>query len=410
MSAEPTPHLHLPPAPVDRRAHMKNVKRAVIKLGTNVLTRETGEMALGRIHALIEDIVDLHRRGLQVIVVSSGAISMGMDRLGLKKKPTFLPDKQACAAVGQIRLMSVYEQAFQRFGIATAQILLTEEDFASRVRYLNLRNTLGRLLELAVLPIVNENDTVSTSEIEVSAEGANQERKGVFGDNDRLSALVASKLGADLLVILSDVDGLYPPGALERPAESGAEAPPAAPIPAIHEVTPEIEGMAKDASGRGRGGMISKLRSIKVALDGGTLAVIANGTRAGTLPAIFRGEDVGTIFLPRRRIPSRKRWLAHATAPAGRVIVNAGARKALVEGRSSLLLAGVIRVEGDFKRGDAVSIADDSGAELARGIVNYAAKDAQPFLGKRSAEIAEAAGKDYEELVTRDNIALLRED
>jgi glutamate 5-kinase len=156
--------------------------------------------------------------------------------------------------------------------------------------------------------------------------------------------------------------------------------------------------------------MLSKLRSIKVALDGGTLAVIANGTRPGILPRIFQGEEAGTIFLPRRRIASRKRWLAHATAPAGKVVVNAGARKALIEGRSSLLFAGVVRIEGDFKRGDAVAIADEAGSEFARGIVNYAAKDAQPFLGKRSAEIAEAAGKDYAELVTRDNIALLRED
>jgi glutamate 5-kinase len=389
---------------------MANVKRAVIKIGTNILTRETGEMALGRIHALIEDIVDLHRRGLQLIVVSSGAISMGMDRLGLKKKPVFLPDKQACAAVGQIRLMSVYEQAFHRFGIATAQILLTEDDFSSRVRYLNLRNTLGRLLDLSVLPIVNENDTVSTSEIEMAPEGG-LERKGVFGDNDRLSALVASKLGADLLVVLSDVDGLYPPGVIDKALAGGGVAGPAGPpVPLVQEVTPEVEAMAKDASGRGRGGMLSKLRSIKVALEGGSLAVIANGTRPGILPRILRGEEIGTIFLPKRRIPSRKRWLAYATAPAGKVVVNAGARKALVEGRSSLLFAGVIGIEGDFRRGDAVTIADESGSEFAKGIVNYAAKDALPFLGKRSAEIAETAGKDYEELMTRDNIVVLREE
>jgi glutamate 5-kinase len=401
---------------------MERVKRAVIKLGTNVLTRESGEMSLGRIHALIEDIVDLHRRGLQLILVSSGAISMGMDRLGLRKRPAFLPDKQACAAIGQIRLMSVYEQAFHRFGIATAQILLTEDDFSSRVRYLNLRNTMGRLLELSVIPIVNENDTVSTSEIEVAPEAGGLEKKGVFGDNDRLSALVASKLGADILVVLSDVDGLYPgpvpgyphdptPGFPHDSTPGGAAAGPAgAPIPRVDEITPEIEAMARDASGRGRGGMLSKLRSIKVALEGGSIAVIANGTRPGILPRIFQGEEVGTIFLSRRRIPSRKRWLAYATAPAGKVIVNAGARKALVEGRSSLLFAGVIRIEGEWKRGDAVTIADESGAEIARGIVNYASQDALPFLGKRSAEIVETAGKDYEELVTRDNIVVLREE
>jgi len=388
-----------------------NARRVVVKVGTNVLCRDTGEMALGRIHGIIEDIIDLHRKGLQVIVVSSGAISMGMDRLGLKKKPAYLPDKQACAAVGQIRLMSVYEQAFHRFGIATAQILLVEEDFANRVRYLNLRNTMSRLLEQGVIPIVNENDTVSTNEIETTAEGGAAEKR-IFGDNDRLSALVMSKLGADILVILSDVDGLYDPGASGAPPpwKPGAGASGRAePIDCVHEITPEIEALAREGSDRGRGGMLSKLRSIKVALDGGGVAVIANGAQAGVLQRVLAGERVGTLFLPRRRVSSRKRWLAHATAPGGSVHVNAGAREALVDRRSSLLFAGVTRIEGDFKRGDVVRILGEDGLEIARGIVNYAAPDAAPLLGKRTAEIAEAAGKDYEEFITRDNIVVLGE-
>ncbi|HVR73000.1 MAG TPA: glutamate 5-kinase [Planctomycetota bacterium] len=393
-----------PPLPMDRSAAMAGVRRLVVKVGTNVLTRETGEMNVERVGGLVEDLVELHGRGFQVIVVSSGAISMGMDRLGLRERPSSLPDKQACAAVGQVRLMSVYEEAFRRSGIATAQILLTEDDLSSRVRYLNLRNTVSRLLEHKVVPIFNENDTVSTSEIEATPEAAGGFRKQVFGDNDRLSALVMSKLGADLLILLSDVEGLYPlaPSGGDGPGDDATRRP----LSMVSEITPEIEAMARGASSRGRGGMQSKLQSIRVALDGGGLAVIAPGGRRGVLQAILSGEDVGTIFLSKRRIPSRKRWIAHATAPAGRVIVNAGARKAMVERRSSLLFAGVSRAEGDFKRGDVVVIVDDGGIEFARGIVNYSARDALPLLGKRSEEILRIAGEDYEELITRDNIVV----
>ncbi len=406
----------------DRRASLAGVRRVVVKVGTNVLTRETGEMAVERIDALIDDIAQLHRKGLQVIAVTSGAISMGMDRLGLRSRPASLPDKQACAAVGQVRLMSVYEQSFQRHGITTAQILLTEDDFASRERYLNLRNTLSRLLEHRAIPVINENDTVSTSEIETAPEGPNSGpgggpgsgpggsgggagvRKAIFGDNDRLSALVTSKLGADLLILLSNVDGLYPLGPAE--AARGTASSSVRALSVVGEITPEVEAMARGGSPRGRGGMLSKLRSIKVALDGGGLAVIANGSSPRVLERILAGEDVGTIFLPRRRIASRKRWIAHASAPAGRVVVNAGARDALVQRQSSLLFAGVTALEGDFKRGDVVTIAGESRAEIARGIVNYSALDALPLIGKRSTEIAEIAGEDYEELITRDNIVV----
>jgi glutamate 5-kinase len=343
----------------------------------------------------------LQQRKLQIIVVSSGAISMGMDRLKFKKRPTYLPDKQACAAVGQIRLMSVYEQEFQRFGIATAQILLTEDDFANRVTYLNLRNTLGRLLDKGVIPIVNENDTVSTSEIETAPEEGGG-RRSIFGDNDRLSALVTSKLGADLLVLLSDVDGLYPP----QSAAALASSSPRSPLSVVREITAGIEAMAEGGNTRGRGGMQSKLQSIKVALESGGLAVIANGTAERVLQRILEGEEVGTIFLPKRRIGSKKRWIAYASAPAGKVVVNSGARDAVMEREASLLFAGVVRVESDFKRGDVVRVVDEAQVEFARGIVNYSAQDSLPLLGKRSTEIGEISGKNYEELITRDNIVL----
>jgi glutamate 5-kinase len=377
----------------------------VVKIGTNVLTRENGEMAMGRIHGLIEEIVDLHRRGLEVIIVSSGAISMGMDRLGLQEKPTFLPDKQACAAVGQIRLMSVYEQAFQRSGAAMGQILLTEDDFANRVRYLNLRNTMNRLLELGVIAVVNETDSVSTSEIETQTTGATSTRRTVFGDNDKLSALVTAKLGADLLVLLSDVDGLLP----FSPDVKTGDTDSLVPLSLVEEITPEVEGMAREGNARGRGGMLGKLRSIRVALEGGGMAVIANGTKSGALTDVLAGKEVGTLFLSRRRLGSRKRWIAYATSPAARVVVNHGAREALQKRLSSLLFAGVVRVEGDCKRGDVVAILDEKGEEFARGIVKYSSQDATPLIGKRSQEIASAAGKDYEEFITRDNLVVLDE-
>lgn len=409
-----------PEGTFDRRTALGVLRRVVVKVGTNVLARETGEMAVDRVESIVADVARLHQKGLQVILVTSGAISMGMDRLGLQRKPEFLPDKQACAAVGQVRLMACYEQAFQRHGITVAQILLTEDDFANRVRYLNLRNTLARLLEHRAIPIINENDTVSTSEIEVPREGSPSAsvRRSIFGDNDRLSALVMAKLGADLLIFLSDVDGLYPPlpeaaadpaaagaGTLKNSAGSGG--PPRTPLSVVEEITPEVEAMAKGGSSRGRGGMLSKLRSIKVALESGGLAVIANGQTERIVERVVAGEELGTIFLPRRKIPSRKRWIAHASAPAGVVVINAGARAALVERQSSLLFAGVVAVESEFKRGDVVTIVDESRAEIARGIVNYSAHDARPLLGKRSSEIAATQGKDYEELITRDNIVVV---
>ncbi len=388
----------------ERKQLLSDVRRVVVKVGTNVLTRENGELAVGRTHSLIEDIVDLHRRDLQVIVVSSGAISMGMDRLKLTQKPSDLPALQACAAIGQIRLMSVYEQAFQSFDINAAQVLLTEDDFADRRRYLNLRNTLNRLLDDGVIPIVNENDTVSTSEIEARPEADERTDGNVFGDNDRLSALVMSKLAAGLLVLLSDVDGLY--GDYDAIGDR-AGAFETRPLSCVERLTPEIEALARDSRGRGRGGMISKLQSIKIALQAGGLAVIANGMTPGLLPRVLAGEDVGTLFLPERRLASRKRWLAHASSPAGRVLVNTGARDALVERSSSLLFAGVTAIEGEFDRGDVVVIASACGGEIGRGKVNYGTTDARLFLGKHSTAIASATGRGEEEFIHRDNMVIL---
>ena len=399
-----------PPEHDDRRQLLNGVRRVVVKRGTNVLTRETGEMALGRTHGLVEDVVDLYRRGLEIILVSSGAIGMGLERLALKQKPKALPALQASAAIGQIRLMSVYEQAFGRFGITTAQILLTDDDFANRERYLNLRNTMEHLLEHRVIPIVNENDTVSTSEIESSLGrdlGTREEQSSgskVFGDHDRLSAQVMSKLDAERLVLLSEVNGIYAEYSLDPKNAAGERIEP---LSVVGAVTPEIESMARHGSSRGRGGMVSKLQSIKIALDAGGMAVIASGREAGNLQRILAGEDVGTLFRPRRRIATNKRWLAHAALTSGRVVVNAGAEDALVNRRSSLLFAGVIRVEGDFVEGDVVLLTTESGKEIGKGRSNYNVQDAKPFLGKRSDEIAELSGKHPPELIHSDHIVLL---
>ncbi len=389
----------------NRRQYLRDVRTVVVKVGTNVLSRSTGEISLGRVCALVEELVDQQRQGKRVILVTSGAISLGMDRLGREERPTTLPDKQACAAVGQIRLMSTYQQAFDRYGIPTAQFLLTEEDFSSRRRYLNLRNSMSRVIELGVLPIVNENDVVSTSEIEAGPGRAGRGvRSVVFGDNDHLSALVASKLDADLLLVLSDVGGLYQRAAEAAPAEGAA----AAPIAVVPEITPEVRAMAGAGNGRGRGGMASKLAAIDIVVQSGIPAVIASGQEPDIVSRVMARESVGTLFLPAGRLSSRKHWIGFASATAGHVEVNAGARDALVDRGSSLLFAGVTAIEDDFRRGDVVSILGPDHQEFARGIANYDADVARALVGKKTAEIAAVAGADYPEFITRDNIALRR--
>ena len=376
----------------ERGDALEDVRTVVVKVGTNVLSRPDGDMALGRIHGLIENLADLRRRDIKVILVSSGAISMGMNRLEFDKRPTSLQDKQACAAIGQIQLMAVYQQGFDRYQLPTAQLLLTEDDFASRTRYLNLRNTMFRLLEMGVLPIVNENDSISTSEIEEPGTG----KGAVFGDNDELSALVASKLDADLLLLLTDVNGLY----ASSPDPGNGEKP----LSIVREITSEITAMAEDSRDeRSRGGMGSKLQAITIAVQSGIPAIIVNGLTADVVRDALAGEDVGTLFLPGKRLKSRKHWIAYASSTTGLAEINPGAREALAERGSSLLFTGTVRIEGDFKRGDVISIIDDDGQEFARGISNYDSRQAEALLGKELDEIADA---DFPEFITRDNIAL----
>lgn len=372
------------------RARVAAARRVVVKVGTNVVMRDDGAPALGRLYGLIESVAGERRKGREMVVVSSGAVGLGAQRLGLSGKPKTLAMKQACAAIGQGRLMSVWSEAFEKLGVVAAQVLLTEDDFASRGRYLALRATLEELIALGAVPVLNENDTVGTAELETEA-------AKVFGDNDKLSALVAAKLGADLLVILSDVDGLH----TANPAKNRA----ASRIPVVSEVTAEVRALAEGAGSRGRGGMATKLEAAAVATASGALAVVASGRKPGALEEVLAGADVGTLFLPKSSLTGKRRWIAWAALPAGAIRVNDGARAALVSGKASLLPAGVTAIEGEFAKGDVVKILDAEGREFARGQVNWDRADAEKLVGRRSGE-ARFGKAGYDALVTRNNVVL----
>lgn len=382
---------------MDNREKIKNAHRIVFKFGTNVLTRGDGEIALSRIYSFIENIADLKKQGKEIIIITSGSVGLGAKKLKLQEKPKLLPLKQACAAIGQGQLMAIYEDGFEKFDLTTAQVLLTEDDFSNRKKYLSLRNTLSKLLELGVVPVINENDTVSSSEVEYFNENG---IKVCFSDNDKLSALVMSKLEADLLVILSDVDGLYD----DNPnTNKNAKI-----IPIVNDITPEIEALGFEASKRGRGGMKTKLEAAKVAMHSGGMAIIANGKKEGIIHSIFNKEPVGTLFLPVESLSGKKRWVAYATNITGQVKVNDGAKKALLEKGASLLPIGIIKVKNSFKKGDVVSILDNNDNEFAKGMVNYSSGDCRKILGKQSDEIEEILGyKNYDAVITRDNIVIL---
>ncbi len=362
--------------------------------------REEGGVALSRFYSFVEAIADLMRAGKEVILVTSGAVGLGVKRLGLSKKPHHLPQKQACAAVGQGRLMAMYSDAFDALGITTAQVLLTEEDFSNRARYLNLRSTLSELIEMRVLPIINENDTVSTAELEtLKSDG---QFKISFGDNDKLSALVASKMEADLLIILTDVEGLY----TDDPRKNSN----ASLIPVVEAITAEIEAIAGGTAGNtGRGGMRTKLEASKVSTQSGCSAIIAGGKLPSVISRLFAGEELGTLFLSKPGLSGKKRWIAFATTVRAAIVVNEGASTAVKARKASLLPAGIVELRGQFERGDVVAIVDHLGVEFARGIVNYSSHEVEKISGKHSAAIdnEKIEDRNYDAIVTRDNIALL---
>lgn len=382
---------------MDRKEFI-NAKRIVVKLGTNVLRNDDGIISLPRIYTFIEDISNLVKAGKEVIVVTSGAVGMGKKRLNLPDtKGVAL--KQACAAIGQSKLMSVYENGFDTYGLIAAQILLTEDDFSVRERYLSIRTTFNKLLELGTVPVINQNDTVST--IELICRSQDDGTQVCFSDNDKLSALVASELDADLLVILSDVDGLYDSNPKDNPE--------AKLIKQVDEVNDDILALASGVSDGGRGGMESKLLASRLVTRFGGRVLIANGKIPYVIRKIFNGEDLGTMFLPSdKNLSDKKMWIGYATNITGKIVVNDGAKNALISDEKSLLPIGVVAVKNTFRKGDVVSILDENDNEFARGITNYDSDACKKVIGCHSDSLVEILGfKNYDAIITRDNITIL---
>jgi glutamate 5-kinase len=378
---------------------LRSARRAVIKLGTGIVTGSDGQFNVEHLAPVARTIAALKKDGRQIVLVSSGAVGLGRGRLGLHRdRLNDLVMRQACAAVGQSLLMHEYEKLFQAHGIQLAQVLLTEGDFVDRGRYSNLRQTMEALLKLGVLPIVNENDTVSTAELDYLNIRAGER---IFSDNDRLAALVMSHIDADVLVLLTDVDGLMQLG------PSGSKDATAV-IPLVEEISPELKSLALGPSEGGRGGMLTKLDAAEIAMQAGGVAVIANGKKPDALARIFDGEPAGTVFLSKTRMAGKRRWIAYAAGVRGRVVVNAGARDAVTGGKASLLASGVIRVEGEFEATEVVSIVDSEGLEFARGISDYSRGDAEGMIGNGSKVPANVrANGRASVLIKRDNIVLM---
>ena len=362
--------------------------RTVIKIGSNIITTGTG-LDTRRINAISAAIASLHTGGHDIAVVSSGAVAAGIRRLGLKKRPSDIRQKQAAAAAGQSALIQAYEKAFGKHRKQVAQILITRDAFYDRVRYINARNTIMTLFDFGIIPIINENDSVSIEEIK-------------FGDNDQLASLVAGLISADRLVILSDVDGLY---SRDPSRYSDAEL-----IPVVEEITPDLKSTAGTAGSEvGTGGMLSKLIAAEKAMRLGITVNIVNGRRPHLIGALFEGKRVGTEFKPSsKRVSSRKGWIAFGVRTKGSIVIDDGARDALLKRGKSLLPSGITGVEGTFNSGDAVYCVDRQGRRLAKGLTNYSSGDIQKIKGKRTSEIERILGYRYsDEVIHRDNLFLL---
>src|SRR5246500_634790 len=372
-----------------RRPNLKNFRRIVVKVGSSLLVDSgAGDVRAAWLSALVADIAKLHKEGREILIVSSGSIALGRSRLKLPRGALKLEESQGAAAVGQIALARIWSEVLGHHGIGAGQILVTLQDTEERRRYLNARSTIGKLLEWRAVPVINENDTVATNEIR-------------YGDNDRLAARVATMASADLLILLSDVDGLYdaPP----------AQNPNAQLISVVDSVSAEIEAMAGDAGSElSRGGMRPKIEAAKIATTGGTHMLIASGKIEHPLQAIADGGRCTWFLTPANPITSRKRWIAGSLEPKGVLTIDAGAVAALRNGRS-LLPAGVIHVEGIFARGDAVVIRGPDGAEVGRGLVAYDAEDAAKIKGRSSADILSILGfGGRAEMVHRDDLVVGR--
>jgi glutamate 5-kinase len=373
-----------------RQHFLDKARRVVLKLGSAVLTAAEG-LDLPLIQRLVAEIAALRDTGRQLVMVSSGAVAAGLKKLGFKERPPGMPQVQALAAAGQSTLMQTYEEAFAAHGLKVAQILLTHDDLAARKRFVNAKNTLFTLLQWGVVPIINENDTVATHELK-------------FGDNDNLAALIANLVEADLLILLTNTEGLY---------ERDPREDPDAPLLTFLEISdPRLDTAAgKRPTELGRGGMVTKLQAVKKAAAGGIPSLIANGRRPGVLGEIFAGREVGTFFLPQaQKLTARQYWLAYNVSPEGAILVDAGAREALVRQHKSLLPAGVLEVFGGFRKGAPVSLVDPEGQTFAVGLSNYSSRDINRIKGKQTQEIAQALGHtDVDEVIHRDNLVIFPE-
>ncbi len=373
----------------DHAPYFTTVKRVVIKIGSGVLTEKNG-LNLNVIKSISQQISILIDRGIEVILVSSGAMASGTKKIGLLQRPVDIPGRQAVAAVGQAGLIMEYEKSFKTHGKKVAQILLTREDLSSRKRYLNARNTLNTLLSWQVLPIINENDTVAVEEIR-------------FGDNDNLAAMISLLLDADLLISLTDIDGLYDSDPRSNPA--------ARLIPVINKITRKTELLASEIPGAlGAGGMLSKIKAAKKVTGAGIPMIIVKGEKEDILIKLFSSEKHGTFFTPKeKKLASRKSWIAYTIKPAGVINIDDGAAEAIQNMGKSLLPCGIVDIEGDFGVGAAVRL-QASGKVLGTGLVNYSASDIRNIMGRKTCDILHpTGGKPYNEVVHRDNLVLTPE-
>lgn len=370
-----------------RRDIFSRARTVVVKVGTNVLAAQDESLDIERIHSLAEQIHGVCQSGRKLVLVSSGAIGAGMGLLGLKARPQDLPHLQAAAATGQAHLIHLYDKTLRTHGYHAAQLLLTANDFKNRDRYLNVRNTLLTLFEFQTIPIVNENDTISTDEIRL-------------GDNDRLAAMVANLLPADVLIVLSVVDGLL---------TGDPSLPDSRRIPLVEQYDDELlKLVGASKSSRGTGGMMTKLDAVRTATAVGTHVIIAHGKRPNVLAEILAGDDIGTLFIAQQdAVPAWKRWIGYTLPPKGKLVLDDGARQAIAEKGRSLLAIGIRSVEGHFAKGEVVSLVDLGGDEFARGLTNYDAVATRLVAGKRTEEIARVLGSiPYDEVIHRDNLVV----
>ncbi len=369
-----------------RQQIFQKANRVVFKIGTTLL---------GDIGKIVDQVAVLVSQGKEIVLVSSGAIGAGMAQLGVKNRPQKLEELQATAALGQIQLMKRYEELLGRHGLNVSQLLLTRGDLVDRRRYVNAQKTLRKLLEWKIIPVINENDTVAVDEIKV-------------GDNDQLSALAAHLVDADLLILLTDVEGLYPHGK----AGAGLKPAPTQPVDIVERITPEILRWARPTKNRTSiGGMVTKLEAAKMATAAGIPCLLANGLSEGILLRLFKGEERGTLFMPLgkgKSMASRERWLAFTTRPKGEITVDAGARRALVEQKKSLLATGISQVNGHFQRGDLVRVLDVHQDEFARGTTRFSAAELEKIKGLKSEQIQEMMGSLAKtEVIHRDQLVIL---